>query len=438
MRRPTATAALLCLLSFTGFWIAQRATDVSMIDLMVYRAQGWTVRSGEDLYSLRATHADLPATYPPFAALLFTPLTLLDVAEMRTAATVINLTLLTALIHLSLRLAGRPLSIPRPAATMALASLAVWCEPVWTTLRYGQVNLLLAVLVLWDLSRSPRHRWVGVGIGIAAGIKLTPALFAVFLALCGVVQGWRRLRRTKNADALWNPRLRQAVVATAAFLTTAVISAALLPRDSHQFWTDTLFTTQRIGSPESTANQSLTGVLARLLHTGQPDSAALVLTALAATVGLATAVAAALAGPRGLPHAPAWAALACAATALLISPFSWSHHWVWCVPMVLLVATEALRRGSPAWWCGAGVGALLFCSYALWWVPNSLPHSPRVELRQSLDQMLLSAVYPLAATLFLTVTATVSLRALLAGREPGARAKRTVPAREADQAVAKE
>jgi alpha-1,2-mannosyltransferase len=80
-RRPTL-ATSVCLLSFTAFWMARRAADVSMIDLMTYRAEGETVRAGAGLYAMRTAEADLPMTYPAFAALLFTPLTLLGTAEM--------------------------------------------------------------------------------------------------------------------------------------------------------------------------------------------------------------------------------------------------------------------------------------------------------------------------------------------------------------------
>lgn len=86
-RHPTLAAALGCLVSFAAFWTVQRLLNVTMIDLMVYRAEGFTVRNGESLYDMVATSAHLPNTYPPFAALLFTPLTLLGVPEMRTVAT---------------------------------------------------------------------------------------------------------------------------------------------------------------------------------------------------------------------------------------------------------------------------------------------------------------------------------------------------------------
>ena len=284
--RPAVIAAALCLLSFAAFWTAQRVTGVSMIDVMVYRAEGWTVRTGGDLYAMRATYAELPTTYPPFAALLFIPLTLLDVADMRTLATAGNLVLLVAVVHLSLQLIGRPSRVSKPASVLLIASLVVWCEPVWTTLRYGQINLLLTALVLWDLSRRSGHRWAGVGIGIAAGIKLTPALFVVFLALCGAVQCVRRLRSGNRAGAgvWWNPPLRQAAVATGTFTGTVLLGAIVLPYDSRRFWLTTIFQSERVGHTEITDNQALSGVLGRLLHTGAPGWPWLVLACVVAAV----------------------------------------------------------------------------------------------------------------------------------------------------------
>ncbi|MCC3768271.1 DUF2029 domain-containing protein [Streptomyces sp. UNOC14_S4] len=367
-----------------------------MIDLLVYRAEGWTVRTGGDLYAMRATHARLPTTYPPFAALLFTPLTLVATAPLRTLTALADLGLLLALAHLSLRLAGRP---PRAAVTLVAAALCVWCEPVWTTLRYGQVNLLLAVLVLWDVTRATGRegRWAGAGIGIAAGIKLTPALFAVFLAMTGLA---RREAAAGPASRGSGRELRQAAVACAAFTGTAAVGALVLPYDSWRYWTDMLFATDRVGHAEDTADQSLRGVLARLLHTGDPGVWWAAAAAVVAAAGLTVAVRARLYGPE--PTAHAWGVLACAATALLVCPVSWSHHWVWCVPMVLLLATEAVRatgRRGAAWWMATVACGALFCSYALWLVP----HGPRgrLELHQNGGQMLLSACYPAAAVAFL-------------------------------------
>ncbi|MGW1538799.1 glycosyltransferase 87 family protein [Streptomyces sp. NPDC002309] len=375
VHRRTPVALGACLLSFVAFWIAQRAAHVSMIDLLVYRAEGATVRAGGDLYALRATAARLPATYPPFAALLFTPLTLLDTGSLRTMATAGNLALLVAFVHLSLRLVGHT----RGETVWWVSAAAVWCEPVWTTLRYGQVNLLLAVLVLWDLTRRPGDRWAGVGIGIAAAVKLTPALFAVLLLAVAVVA--RRNRR--EGSWLWHARR-----AAACFLGVTLLAAAVLPHDSWRFWTDVVFRADRAGHAEETANQALRGVLARLLHTPDPGVLWAVVAALAAVAGLAVAVRAELRGER------AWAVAGCAVTALLVSPVSWSHHWVWCVPLVLLLAARGRRAA-------AATTLLVFCSYALWWVP----HTPgRPELHQNPAEFALSGLYAATGCLFLLIT----------------------------------
>ncbi|MEV6551215.1 glycosyltransferase 87 family protein [Streptomyces sp. NPDC051597] len=387
VRRPVALAAAACLLSFGAFWAAQRAAGVSMIDLMVYRAEGGAVRAGADLYAMRATRAGLPTTYPPFAALLFTPLTLLGVPEMRTLATAANLALLVALAHLSLRLVGRE----RPGAALWVAALAVWCEPVWTTLRYGQINLLLAVAVLWDLTRRSGHRGAGTGIGLAAAVKLTPALFALFLLLTGLV-------RARGAGR--NPWLRQAATALAVFAGATLAAALVLPADSRRFWTSTVFQASRVGRAEDTANQSLRGVLARLLHTAEPGAWWAAVAALTAGLGLAAAVRAELRDRR------AEAVLCCAATALLVSPVSWSHHWVWCVPGLVALGT---RR------TGGALVALVFGSYALWWVPHG---TGRPELAQDGWQMALSALYPLAGAV---CVAAVALGAGLGGEAAGVR-----------------
>ncbi|KOG63341.1 MULTISPECIES: glycosyltransferase 87 family protein, partial [Streptomyces] len=379
--RRVPVALGVCLVSFAVFWAAQRAAHVSMIDLMVYRAEGATVRAGGDLYALRATAAHLPTTYPPFAALLFTPLPLLDTALLRTLATAGNLALLVVFVRLSLKLVGHA----RVETAWWVAAPAVWCEPVWTTVRYGQINLLLAVLVLWDLTRRPvggYDRWTGVGLGLAAAVKLTPALFPVFLLATGLVA---RLRGGHG-----EPWLRHARGAAVAFAGATLLAAAVLPYDSWRFWTGMLFRASRVGHAEDTANQALRGVLARLLHTPEPGAVWMACVAVVAVLGLAVAVRAELRGQR------AWAVCVCAVTALLVSPVSWTHHWVWCVPLVLLLWT----RGHRA----AALGTLLaFCSYAPWWVPHG---TGRPELHQSGAELTLSAVYGGVGAVFLALART--------------------------------
>ena len=380
-RRRVFVAVGACLVSFAAFWLAQRAAQVSMIDVMVYRAEGATVRAGGDLYALRATDAHLPTTYPPFAALLFTPLTLLDTWTLRLLATAGNLALLVVFVRLSLKLVGHA----RVETVWWVAAVAVWCEPVWTTLRYGQVNLLLAAVVLWDLCRRPADgydRWAGAGLGLAAAVKLTPALFPVFLHATGVTV------RVRGGDG--GPWLRHARGAATAFAGATLLAAAVLPYDSWRFWTDMVFRADRAGHAEETANQALRGVLARLLHTPDPGGAWLASAAVAAALGLAVAVAAELRGRRP------WAVCACAVTALLVSPVSWTHHWVWCVPLVLLLWTHGHRAAALA-------TALVFGSYVPWWVPHG---SGRPELHQTVVQLAVSALYAGAGALFLALART--------------------------------
>ncbi|MFJ7065682.1 glycosyltransferase 87 family protein [Streptomyces sp. NPDC101115] len=402
-RWPLATAAAVCLLSFTAFWVAQRLAHVNMLDVMVYRAEAETLRAGDDLYAMRATSANLAMTYPPFAAVLFLPLTLVSVPLMRTLTTAGNLLLVVALVRLSLQLIRPGLSRPAARAelwraTLLVAAVVVWCEPVWTTLRYGQINLLIAVAVLWDLTRREGSRWAGLGIGLATAVKLTPGLFVVLLLAAGLLL-WRRDRAT-------NQWLRTALTATGVFLGTTLAMAVALPADSRRFWTGTLFETGRVGHAEETANQSISGVLARLMHTDAPGLWWAAAAALLGGAAMVLAVRAALRGDKAV------AVTVTAFTALMISPISWSHHWVWCVPLLILLYDRCTRA-----WAVTGAVALAFASFALWWVP----HDPgRPELDQNAGQMLLSAVYPLTALAVFAGYALARWRAR--GSRPGGHA----------------
>ncbi|MFB7589838.1 glycosyltransferase 87 family protein [Streptomyces sp. NPDC056169] len=412
---PLVTAAAVCLLSFAAFWVAQRLAHVNMLDVMVYRAEGETVRAGGDLYAMRATSANLAMTYPPFAALLFVPLTLVSVPVMRTLATAGNLLLVIALVQLSLQLVRPALSrTDLWRTTLWVAAAVVWCEPVWTTLRYGQINLLIAVAVLWDLTRRQGSRWAGLGIGLATAVKLTPGLFVVLLLAAGLLL-WRR-------DRAWNQWLRTGATATGVFLATTLAVALALPADSKKFWTETLFATGRVGFAEETANQSISGVLARLMHTDSPGIWWVLTAAVMGGAAMVLAVRAAVRGDKAV------AVVICAFTALMISPISWSHHWVWCVPLLILLADRATRA-----WPVTGVVAVAFASFALWWVP----HDPgRPELDQNAGQMLLSAVYPLTATALLVGYVLTLRRQAPPQAQAGAPAR--APAEAPLQALAKE
>ncbi|MDF3146140.1 glycosyltransferase 87 family protein, partial [Streptomyces sp. T21Q-yed] len=155
-----------------------------MADALVYRAEGQAVLRGGDLYGFTVTEWQLPATYPPFAALLFVPAALIPVTALKATFLAGNALLLVVLVHLSARLSGPARTrLPRRTALCAATAAALWLEPVFQTLLFGQINLALACLILWDLTRPSGARFKGAAVGIAAGIKLTPAIFIAYLVL---------------------------------------------------------------------------------------------------------------------------------------------------------------------------------------------------------------------------------------------------------------
>ncbi|WP_238424209.1 glycosyltransferase 87 family protein [Rhodococcus ruber] len=292
------------------------------VDAVVYRHGGLTVRTSESLYSFVLFDL-LPFTYPPFAAILFVPLSLLSIPGTAIAVNLTNLVLLYLAVWLSWRALGYADTGRLHVVSLALAAVCTWLEPVRMTIWLGQINLLLLVLVLWDLTRPEPARLRGVGVGIAAGLKLTPAFFLAYLA---AVRQWRA-----------------ATVATATFAATIVVGFVVIFSDARTFFTDAIVRSDRIGLISSPANQSLRGILARALHTDQPPTG-LWLAAAAATAGLGLWAATA-----AYRHGQQLLSLTvCGLTAPMVSPFSWGHHWVWTVPLVVLCLDRAARWGR--WW----------------------------------------------------------------------------------------
>ncbi|MFJ9694208.1 glycosyltransferase 87 family protein [Kitasatospora sp. NPDC101183] len=391
-RRPLAVASVLALLSLVAYAVVRHFVHTSMVDMIVYRAEGAAVANGTDLYALRVTEWNLPATYPPFAAMLFVPTTWFPVPVLRVAITLGNVALLAVLAHLSFKLVGWPRRELRAIGVVLVTGFGVWLEPVFTTLRYGQINLALACLILWDLTRADGHRSKGVAIGIAAGIKLTPGLFAVYLLVTG--------------------RVRAAFTAGLTFLGTFLIGALFLPDATWGFWTKYLYDSSRVGKTEIVDNQSLRGAFARLLHTTEPGTAATLGAALVALAGLAVAAWAYRSG-RWLPRSEAWGVCCAAVTAVLISPISWTHHWIWCVPVLVLLASEAsVERARPdgvrrvRWRAVFWATLLAFLSFAMW---LAKPLGPAV-LHMSALRQLPTSVYPWVGLCFL-LAAAVRIRA---------------------------
>lgn len=386
--RPGRALLLLGLgvVSLVVYEVVRQSEHFQMIDMVVYRDEGETVRHGQNLYTMIVPRWNLYATYPPFAAMLFTGTTLVPIPVLRVLVTGANLVLLGALAWLSFRLVGWPKRQTRPLAVALCLLLGVWLEPVYTTLRYGQINLFIACLVLADLNRPDHARGKGLLIGIATGLKLTPGVFGVYLLLTG--------------------RPRAALVSLAGFAGTVLIGWAALPQASWGFWSHYLYDSDRVGAGWIVDNQSLRGALARLLHEQNPRLSWALAAGLVAVAGLGIAARTARRSDR-LARAEAWGAVCAALTALLVSPISWTHHWVWCVPILVLLTAEAaaeLNRPAPGrplrWRLLLGLGLLTFCGYSMWQVPHL---HPRMSLRLNLWQQLPSSAYPAFGLLLLGV-----------------------------------
>jgi alpha-1,2-mannosyltransferase len=362
-RRLALTAALLAA-SFAGLWVLYKIQPLPMSDIAVYRAEGEAAASGGDLYGFTVTKWSLPATYPPFAALLFIPTTWVKLSTLKVVCVLVNAALLALLVHLSCKAAGLRKAAHTAPTILAATALGLWLEPVFQTFVFGQINLALTCLVLWDLARPDGARFKGFATGLAAGIKLTPAIFAVYLLVTG--------------------RVKAAFTALAGFAVSVLIGLLVLPGASLEFFTRRMFETDRVGKVWIVDNQSLQGLIARALHNPAPGLLWMAAAALTAAAGLYTARRVYL--RRGLD---VWGVLCTAVTALLVSPISWSHHWVWCVP--LLAALAAGTRGVR--WRRALLAAvtLAFTARTLWMVP----HDGDRDLHFSWWQQPLAAPYPL-------------------------------------------
>src|SRR5947199_7476252 len=171
----------------------------TFFDLKIYHgAMVWWTHGG-NLYDFVAPNTTLGFTYPPFAALAMAPMAILPTLAAGWVNTVLSLAALTVLLIWLLTPIADRYGWPRWFAVALAVPLAAATEPVRETLGFGQVNLLLALLIYADL-RALRHRaqpdpepgpepttlwgrarklWrsgatAGVGVGLATAIKLTP------------------------------------------------------------------------------------------------------------------------------------------------------------------------------------------------------------------------------------------------------------------------
>jgi alpha-1,2-mannosyltransferase len=342
----------------TAFFVVRGLSfPKDLIDLDVYRAGGASWLHGVPLYTEEFPFW-LPFTYPPFAAVLFGALAILPLVAAAT--------LLTAASLVGLSLASFA-AVPHRVVALLAVGGGILLEPVRTTLKFGQVNLVLMGLVAADCllgrTRYPR----GLLVGLAAAVKLTPAVFILFFLA----------RRQPGA----------AVTATVTFAAATGAGMLFAPADSLRYWHTTLLDPSRIGGVEFATNQSLRAALARL---GLPEVCWVVL--------VLVVLALAWRGARRVAE-PAVALLVVAAAGLLVSPVSWSHHWVWIVPAVFVFAVRLYRNRH-------GMVALAAVVVVFLAGHRFLPHAHQRELEWTWWQHVLGNSYILTAITFLLWCAT--------------------------------
>ncbi|MFC7450248.1 glycosyltransferase 87 family protein [Rhodococcus daqingensis] len=321
-----AATAVVLVMTTVDPWLNGAGILAGGADLHVYRDGAFRILRGLPLYTEPVLFG-LQYTYTPFSTIVFIPIERIPWGSVNTIWMGINLGVILACILLSWQLLGYRVT-PRLVGASALLTLtSTFLEPVRTTLFYGQINLVLMLLVLWDFSRADRSRLRGLGVGLAAGIKLTPVYF---VALFVVLRQWR-----------------SAAVASAAIGASIVLTWTVLPTDSREYWTSTFFQSTRIADDTHPSNQSIRGVIAHLTGHATPTWLWILIAGGVGIVSLLVAARLHRDGDRLL------AVVLCGLTACAVSPYSWSHHWVWFVPLLVYLVHLALAQRW--WWAAAGV-----------------------------------------------------------------------------------
>ncbi|WP_299569020.1 glycosyltransferase 87 family protein [uncultured Williamsia sp.] len=346
---PVAGVVVAAVLGLLAIWVQHLVTAYdepfwglfdNQLDLDVYRAGAQTVLDGGRLYEAKLL-GQMDYTYAPVSVLVFMPFAAVPFLVARIVWSVLIFAALYWVITMSFRALGRDITWRLRTVAVAIVLVSTLLEPVRSTIWFGQVNIFLMAIVLWDLLRPSGSRLQGIGAGVAAGIKLTPLVFTLYL--------------------LVTRRSRAAVLSVVGFVGTIALAFAVMPRDSWQYWTGTFLDSDRVGVPDTVGNQSLRGLIANLGRTEHPSTLLwVVLAGLVAVLGFGAARRAHRGGRELL------AITLVGMTSCAVSPMSWGHHWVWLVPL-LVIGVHHLLNGSRLVATAAGIGLIAMVLAAFAW-----------------------------------------------------------------------
>ncbi|OBK17554.1 mannosyltransferase [Mycobacterium asiaticum] len=318
--RKAGLAAPLLILSVVArfAWTYLAPNGANFVDLHVYVGGAAALNHPGTLYSY--VYADqtpdfpLPFTYPPFAAVVFYPLHVVPFGLLAFLWQAAIVAALYGVVRVSQRLMGT--AADRRAA-MLWTAVTIWIEPLRSNFDYGQINVFLVLAALWAVYTT---RWwlSGLLVGLAAGVKLTPAIAGIYLL------GARR----------WSA----ALFSLSTFLVTIGISLFVVGDQARYYFTDLLGDARRVGPIATSFNQSWRGAISRILGY-DAGYGPLVLTAIGVTLMLAVLAWRALDASDSLGRL-----LVVEVFGLLLSPISWTHHWVWLVPLMMWLLHGPLRE----------------------------------------------------------------------------------------------
>nr|WP_236728623.1 mannosyltransferase [Mycolicibacterium obuense] len=334
--RLSAAAPVLLILSIGArlAWTYVLPNGANFVDLHVYVGGAAALDRPGTLYDY--VYADqtpdfpLPFTYPPFAAVVFYPLHLLPFGLVAFLWSIGIMAALYGVVRVSQGLLTDTEGSRRVA--MLWTAVGIWTEPLRSTFDYGQVNVLLVLAILLAV-RSTRWWLSGLLVGLAAGIKLTPAVSGLYFA------GARR----------WATAVFSAVV----FFATIGVSMLVIGQQARFYFTDLLGDARRVGPIGTSFNQSWRGGISRILG-HDAGYGPVVLAGIAVTALLAVLAWRAIGGADDRLGAIVIVSL----FGLLLSPISWTHHWVWLIPLMIWLLHGPLRAQRGARVLGWGWLAL--------------------------------------------------------------------------------
>ena len=300
-------------------FLAGVISQVNPVDFYVYHYASASAFAGENIYAGNVQGPNMPAeglpfTYTPFAALLFLPLNIFSAKIAYLLWAVASALVMGVVLRKLL-----PLEHRNQPLTIGILGFVASCSIVMAShIIFGQVNVFLMALVLLDIGRPSENRFLspiprGMLVGIAAAVKLTPALFIIYFIIS---------------------RQRQAAIAsTLAAITATILAGLVYPRMSIDFATGVLWNlSDRVsldGFFSTSGNNSIQGALAAVGD--WTTTLAVGLTLIVAAFGLYAATHIFRRGGH------LQAAIVVGLTACMVSPVSWMHHWVYLLPGLVLL-----------------------------------------------------------------------------------------------------